>query len=244
MAVVQYSALVTQLRGKLGGSQFNRGSGYYSLQRKSTPTRRDSPAQQFIRSLNARILAEWRNETPSRRAQASQAGISNPVSDRFGQQKTLTAYLQYKRIMFYRGFVTPGTATRPFAGDIITTPVNSAVLEVDLTSLVVSASPVPGYVIASYDLVRTTNGTQSGPALDTRAFIYIVPASADGVPLTGYRFSLLRVLTYVDTPISASDLRVRTSVPLWLFSHFFIRVETVNTGAGAITGVYEYGFSI
>lgn len=236
MAVIQYSALVTQLRGKLGGSQFNKGHAGYTLQRKSTPTIRQTAAQLAQRQRVSTVQRSWKTETDLRKMQAAQAAQSNPVTDRFGQQVILSGYNHYVKMMTWRLFVQPGGSLNPISDEIITTPVAQS------TSIIVSAEmTLQGYdnqgrPVFSGEIQRTRDGIPTGTTNQSRVFYYMRRVDEYGRILPNSREFFLFRLSHVNATTTFSDRWVYTSLPIESGQYYRLEARTINLGAGAITG--------
>ena len=239
MAVVQYSALVTQLRGKLGGSQFNKGHNVQTLQRKSTPTIRQTPAQMRTRQIMGIVQRAWKTETPERRAQAAAAAQSNPVYNRLGQQVVLTAYNHYVKMMSWR--LTRGVrqAPRPLDGIIITQPVNSSFLEIqNLNASVASVWTVNGQSFSfSMDLIQ--QGVPTGGNIAFRAGLYIERVDSNGQKSAGSVKIFVLKIAWIS---GFNEFLDRLVVSNQVFNPGdYIRVSLVsrNEYAGAETGYWS-----
>ena len=95
MAIIQYTAIVNQLRGKLNGSQFNKGRTSYTLQSKASQTKQVKGKQSAARSEFAFVQHSWKALPPSTKQAWAQVAINNPDTDRFGQPVTLSGYNKY-----------------------------------------------------------------------------------------------------------------------------------------------------
>ena len=239
MAVIQYSALVTQLRGKLGGSQFNKGHAGYSLQRKSTPTIRRTPAQLRWRQTISLIQRSWKNESAVRKNQATQAALSNPTTDRFGQQVVLSGYNQYVKIMSWRSSVVGGQPPLPLNRPILATPVNSALLSLPVLSIFISGVDVNGHTNFVWSAERITTGTPTGTTSDTRSYVFITRVDAGGNPMPGARPVYIRYLGYNDEPFSDVNGYFQSSEYFNNGDRVLVEVRTRHTGAGAETGYWS-----
>lgn len=239
MAVIQYSALLTQLRGKLGGSQFNKGHSSYSLQRKSNPTIRQTPAQIRQRQIIGVVQREWKTEPQVRRAQAAAAAQSNPVFNRLGQQVVLSGYNHYVKIMSWRLLVNPGLAAANIAGVIITTPVNSATIELVGASFSLLSAPSSGWYEFSGSYDRLLIGQPTGSNNQTRAYMYLTRVEADGSKIYGERPFFLRFTAWGSGFIDVPSFLVPTSVYVESGFHYLLEAFTRNVGAGAQTGYWS-----
>lgn len=126
MAVVQYSAIVTQLRGKLGGSVFNKSKNAYTLQKKQQQPKGSRGYQSEVRNFFAKFQRTWKTITSSQRTQWGVCASNNPTRDRFGNQTVLSGYNQYVKanmLAEYCNTVAPATPytspAPPFAVSVI-----------------------------------------------------------------------------------------------------------------------------
>lgn len=116
MAVVQYTAIVNQLRGKLNGSQFNKGRTSHTLQRKASQTKQVRSKQSGARSEFSSVQRSWKELTPSQKSAWQSVATNNPDRDRFGNQVVLSGYNKYIQCQLRSrsaGFVISAT---PFTG--------------------------------------------------------------------------------------------------------------------------------
>lgn len=98
MAIVQYSALVNQIRGKLNGSTLSRNRSVNTLYRKGQPTRAATQKQTERRSVFSTVQRLWKTLTPALRTDYEEAAHNNPTTDRFGNPVTLTGYQHYMKV--------------------------------------------------------------------------------------------------------------------------------------------------
>lgn len=112
MAVVQYSAIVNQLRGKLGGSVFNKSKNAFTLQKKQQQPKGSRGFQSEVRNFFAKFQRTWKTITASQRTQWGVTASNNPTRDRFGNQTILSGYNQYVKanmLAEYCNAVAPAT---------------------------------------------------------------------------------------------------------------------------------------
>lgn len=102
MAVVQYTGIVNQLRGKLNGSVFNKSRTAYTLQRKQQQSRGFKGNQQVGRQRFSGVQRSWKDTTPSQKSQWQLTAVNNPTIDRFGQQVSLAGYNQFVKANIFR----------------------------------------------------------------------------------------------------------------------------------------------
>lgn len=239
MAVIQYSALVTQLRGKLGGSQFNKGHSGYSLQRKSTPTIRQTPAQLARRQIMSLVQRSWKEETAERKNQAAQAAISNPVYNRLGQQVILSGYNHYVKMMFWRLLRNPLDPENTIGAQIYTTPVNSAQVSFTNVELSIGESTRIGYALYTLNCQYLQQGTPTGPAAFTRIYVYITKVDSQGRRVQGARPVFVLKNQWPLTGINHNERPFLTSYSFSAGDYVLLEVRTRHLGAGAETGYWS-----
>ena len=239
MAVVQYSALVTQLRGKLGGSQFNKGHNVQTLQRKSTPTIRQTPAQMRQRQIMGIVQRAWKTETPERRAQAAAAAQSNPVYNRRGQQVVLTGYHHYVKMMSWRLLIGVGQNLLPITGAIVTSPVGAYAIELSVSSMSASIDSQTGDVFFTLVAAKYAVGVPPEPTILTRAYFYITPVDGLGRRCSGGKTVFWLYTTAVTGNANFDNRLILGALGAYGFTHVLLEVRTRRTDAGAETGYWS-----
>lgn len=97
MAVVQFGALVTSIRGKINGHAFRKGKGFTAFQRKA-----QKGSQLFFsknKSLNTltRTSAHWNTLSLHERNNWATFSVMNPVKDRFGNSRVLSGRAMFQK---------------------------------------------------------------------------------------------------------------------------------------------------
>lgn len=92
MAKINYSALITGIRGRYNGSQFSVNKSGSLLQNKAIPPKRITDLQGLIRSRFSRLARFWRQLTPSEQQSNNDAAPNYPYTDKFGNIKYFTGY--------------------------------------------------------------------------------------------------------------------------------------------------------
>lgn len=139
MAIIQYTAIVNQIRGKLNGSVFNKTRTGYTLQRKQQPLHRTSALQSRRRSAFSQAQRRWKELTPIQQLGAQVSSDNNPTTDRLGNQVVLAGYNH-----FVKANIMSLLATGNFIDTLLPDP----------------ADPF-NYILqyASFDLARSDTGT-------------------------------------------------------------------------------------
>lgn len=119
MAIIQYTAIVNQIRGKLNGSVFNKSKNGYTLQRKAQPKQGGSHLQYLKRSKFAQAQRHWQELNQQQKENYQISAINNPVYDRFGELVVLSAYNHFVKVNVmslalddtYIEYINPGSAS-------------------------------------------------------------------------------------------------------------------------------------
>jgi hypothetical protein len=118
MAKIQYGALVTELKGKIGGTVFQSGRYGFQVRNKPTPIRTASRTQSAVRSTILTISKAWRDLTEPQRLAYDAIAPSWPAVDAFGNPMLLTGYNVFCKTNFWSwslsGLINP-TASLPAA---------------------------------------------------------------------------------------------------------------------------------
>lgn len=112
MAVIQYTGIVNQIRGKLNGSVFNKARNANTLQRKQQAPRRNVGFSAEPRNVFSVAQRSWKGLTSTQRSQWAAAATNNPSRDRFGELVALSGYNQYIKafvLASYAGVTPPET---------------------------------------------------------------------------------------------------------------------------------------
>lgn len=119
MAVVQYTAVVNQVRGKLNGSVFNKARNANTLQRKQQQPQGQRGNQVEVRSEFNSAQRSWKLLSSSTKSAWALVAANNPDRDRFGDQVILSGYNKYLQARMntaYNGSAVsnpPPTASEP-----------------------------------------------------------------------------------------------------------------------------------
>jgi len=92
MAIVQYGALVTGIRGKVGGQVFQRCGQSASLRNKSTVVSSQSSYASGTRSEFSSLASTWRSMSLEQKTSFNTWASSYPTFDRYGTSIILSAY--------------------------------------------------------------------------------------------------------------------------------------------------------
>lgn len=117
MALIEYTGIVNQIRGKLNGSVFNKAKGGFTVQSKQHPNQGLSPAQAQRRAMFSSVQRSWKTLTADQFSKASQSAVNNPTTDRFGNEVVLSGYNHWVKLNLIRSQIG-----LPLLEDILTHP--------------------------------------------------------------------------------------------------------------------------
>ena len=95
MAVIKYSGLVDQLRGKLNGTVFSKFHAGFNTYKKGQPSRWGSADQQRQRLGFSTAAAYWKTATPQFRQRFADKSAHYTVKNRFGEAVHIPAFQYY-----------------------------------------------------------------------------------------------------------------------------------------------------
>lgn len=116
MAVVQYSAIVNQMRGKLGGSVFNKSKNANTVQRKQQQPQGARGYQSEVRNFFSKFQRTWKSLTNAQRTNWQTTAVNNPTRDRFGNLTTLSGYNQFIKASMLAEYANATPPISPFTG--------------------------------------------------------------------------------------------------------------------------------
>lgn len=92
MAKIQYSAVIGDIRGKLGGSQFSKNKSGNIFQNKPNRKQSSSSGQSAYRSNFAFLSKHWNGISVSDKEANSAAALNYPYVDKFGVTRYFSGY--------------------------------------------------------------------------------------------------------------------------------------------------------
>lgn len=189
MAVIQYTGIVNQIRGKLNGSQFSKGRNANTLVKKASQAKGSRGYQSEARELFTFIQRQWKTRDASEKANWQQVARNNPDRDRFGQQVVLSGYNKYMQCQI-RSLMTE---------DFIIQPVNtSSAPGINNFSLLVTSATFELSATGTTVLKINYNVRGTVPNSDFVYAIYVSLPYSKGVTVYQGRYSFVYG-TYVPT---------------------------------------------
>lgn len=206
MAVVQYTGIVNQVRGKLNGSVFNKARNANTLQRKQQQTAGAKGFQSEIRNVFSEVQRSWKDATPQEKNDWQEAANNNPSRDRFGNPTILSGYNQFIKANIFRWY-----AIDMIGAFVVPLPAPAVGLsDFFITSLVFNITP-NGRVQCDYEFTFSSTDNNG-------EFIYIIDVSlpvSRGVTTYYKRFSFIvgGVFQLANTVSGSVDLGLKYPVP-------------------------------
>ena len=114
MAVVQYTAAVNQLRGKLNGSVFNRSKSAFTLQRAPMQSKAFRGFQPEPRQVFSNVQRRWKLLNAGQHSAWSLCATNNPSFDRFGDQVALSGYNQFIKANILADYIDGSSVSNPY----------------------------------------------------------------------------------------------------------------------------------
>jgi len=98
MALVKFTAIVADMRGKLNGSVFSKNTYGSYIRTKVTPVNPQTVAQQISRNFMTTVAQAWRGITQLQRDLWNQSSINFSRTNIFGDNVQLTGFNLYMRL--------------------------------------------------------------------------------------------------------------------------------------------------
>lgn len=174
MAVIQYTGLVSEVRGKLNGSVLSRGRPGNVIYKRPVQRKEPTAAQLKIRGDFSAIAASWRLLSPTERADWATIADANPLPNRFGDLRAISGYAYFQRML---SLASPELWPEPVAPDLTADPVYE--FEPFESSLSIALTD-QGYELT--DVYASANTLNDSP-IDNSWNLYIsLPVSDFGLP--------------------------------------------------------------
>lgn len=122
-ARVKYGAMITELKGSVGGQTFQSCRGGYILRSKPVSPKVRSSVQSLIRGLTGNLASSWRGLSQADRDSWDAVAPSYPHTDKFGDPATFIGYELYVRANFYLQLVGVAPIQTGLLPDILWDPV-------------------------------------------------------------------------------------------------------------------------
>jgi len=105
MARIEYSGIVSQIRGKIAGTVFSKFQGGFSAYRKGSPRKQGSHAQQLVRNYFYSFASAWKDLSESQRNNWRFVAANTPLYDRIGILRPINGFAYFVKFnQFLAGF--------------------------------------------------------------------------------------------------------------------------------------------
>lgn len=220
MAVVKYSALLDELRGKLNGTVFSKFHDGYNSYKKGQPSKWASEAQCKQRQNLSMFAKNWATSGQAYKNEIATRAVANPQPDRFGQLRELTPF-HYSILVQQQRYLAGLPPIATFTSSTPSLPSNTIVnSDVTITLLPTGRYQISGSLEIQRLSVSTSDHriniyvSRSTPSTDTtRRRTHLFFYSASGIPqgpaLGTYTISFSdRLLPEYFSPSLGSELEI------------------------------------
>lgn len=226
MAVIQYTGIVNDIRGKLNGSVFNKSRTISTLQRKQQQPRGSRGFQSEIRNIFSSAQRIWKTISSTNQERWATTAANNPSRNRFGDLVALSGYNQYIKASILASY---GNTVLPSTPYQLPAPSNSlGATEVGQLAYLVSTS-TPNLMEYNISMdVLVTDGEF--------AYIFdVAPVVSTGVTTYHGRFSHVvgKVITDNSTVTGSVNLGSKYPIPQST-TNIYVRHRLVHIASGAV----------
>lgn len=184
MSKALLSGLITDIRGKFGGSQWNKNKAGNNIGRRANQRRQGSGSQNIQRSRQSNISKQWRAITQTQRDAWNSSAELYPQIDRFGNPMVLSGYNWFIRCNQY--LQTIGEPFQPDAPGSIDMP--------QITLLTSGASAQPAGGLAGIEITWTFTGPSTGKVVS----VFASPAQSQGIGVNNKGWKQMVVVPIVE----------------------------------------------
>lgn len=234
MAIIQYTAIVNQIRGKLNGSVFNKAKTVNTLQRKQQQPKGNRGFQSEIRSIFARFQRDWKALSNVSKQSWSTCASNNPTRDRFGNLVALSGYNQFIKASIMNDYGGGAPLTTAYSS-----PAPSNHIITDVNQGLTFTATADGVSVA-YDLLYNLEVYGSEWIV---LFEISVPVSAGVTNYHGRWVSVYgqAVLAFSDVQ-GTVNLGVKYPMPQ-VGDRLYFRARLLHRTSGAVVSVQEEFYS-
>jgi len=168
MAIVKYSAIVAEARGKEGGVVFSRNASGAYIKTKVTPTNPRTAAQQEQRGLFGSIAQAWKGLTATERTQWQVFADQVPQTNVFGDQIILSGFNAFVRSA--RNLSVIGSAFLSTPGPVPSFPSLSQVILTSNSSEINLSFVINGDASGCGTIIDCTPGVGTGKSFVNNLF--------------------------------------------------------------------------
>jgi hypothetical protein len=218
MAKIKFSALVSEMRGKLNGSVFSKNRAGAYVRNKVTPSNPQTAAQSGARALLAQFAQGWRALTQAQRDAWSGAVSSFQTTNVFGDVVNPSGNTLYSRLNILASIAGGSAMTTPPA--LFAVPA--------LSNLVVGATAAGNVLTIDFD----PTAIPAGHVLEVQA----TPQLSPGVSNANSKFATIGVLAVgFESGDSISTEYVAKYGSLQAGKKVFVRTRFIHIASGQVS---------
>lgn len=225
MAKIQFGVVVTDARGKLGGSQFSLNRSGAILQRKCQQRKGATQAQSSVRSGFSYLARFWRTLSVSDKNSNSDAAVNYPYVDKFGNTRYFNGYQLLLRSNLNRRYSGLG----PISVVPATPPAGF-----ELTGIELYAEQIGG---TGSELLVTWLGVSPNPE-EYSVQVFNSPMVSDGVNLYSGRYVFLKADLATTGEVAVSPIVNGTQFNWAVGGKIFARVVVIHMASGVEVSSY------
>jgi len=222
MARITYGAIVTDIRGSVGGTTFQRNSYGYTVKNKPNQVRVMSEYQRSIRAALTFVTQAWQLLSPSNRSAWNSWAVTNPFPSKHNSGSNLTGFAYFVRFNVNRYIFVGNTLSNPGGGSA-TLPYLTPSLTVSGSDLLMNLSPsTPASDLVGY--ISCSPSQQVNHAFNTSKTrqirdMLLLPGSFDVAPIFLAKFGRVPVV---------NDLVFLTILPAGYFAGHMYNPQHFN----------------
>lgn len=165
MAKVIFSALVEDVRGKIGGNVFSRNANGSFVRGYSKPVNADTEAQQSVRNQFGAIARSWRELTNAQRQSFIDQAVNYPYNDSLGRPQVYTGFQLFQKLnsqLILIGLDPISVIGAPVAMPAVATAVMNTSLAADLSTALTYTESSGGQLSDSRLVIQATRPMSTG----------------------------------------------------------------------------------
>lgn len=225
MASVKFSALVSEMRGKLNGSVFSKNRSGNYLRNKVTPVNPQTSLQQNVRALLASVSQSWRALTQAQRDAWINAAPNFPYTDVYGDTKVLSGQAFYNQL---------NLNLLKVGGSMITDPPTPSDLPT-LSGISLTSTKSTGTGTLTVSLAFTASSEPATANIMVRA----TPPIGAGISFVKNKFRDLNVADIDGSPVDLASAYVAKFGTATAGQKIFVTLQVVDNTTGLVSAVYQ-----
>lgn len=225
MASIKFSALVSEMRGKLNGSVFSKNRSGNYLRNKVTPVNPQTSAQQAVRSLLASVSQSWRGLTQAQRDAWINAASTFPYTDVYGDSKILSGQAFYNQLNLNLLKVGAAMISEP--------PVATSLPTLSGITLAVTRSTATSAIVATLTFIASDEPATAD------IMVRATPPIGAGISFVKNKF---RDLSVIGSDASPAALAVAYEAQFGkpaVGQKVFLTLQVVDNTTGLVSALYQ-----